>query len=79
MNLQLTPLGPNQNKISFDSLGDQYVIFFSYSTPVCAAVRGKYFVTKTKFSRTTSKHINQFLDGRDAEEKDQEFFDNLVK
>lgn len=79
MNLQLTQLGPNQTRIAFESLGDQYFILFSYSTPVAASIRGKYYKTKTKFSKTTSKHISTWLDGREAEEKEQEFFDNLVK
>ena len=79
MNLQLTPLGTNQTRIAFETLGDQYFILFSYSLPVACSVRGKYYKTKTKFSKTTSKHINNWLDGREAEEKEQEFFDNLIK
>jgi hypothetical protein len=43
-------------------------ILFSYETPVAAYVSGKGYVrTAERFSKTTSKHINQWLDGRTAE------------
>jgi len=54
-------------------------ILFSYETPVAANVKGKFYRTQTKWSVTTSKHINQWLDGAKAESKPQSFFDDLVK
>ena len=43
------------------------VILFSYETPVAALIAGKGYVrTATKYSVTTSKHINQWLDGVNA-------------
>lgn len=53
-------------------------ILVSYSTPVAARINGKYYRTSKKWSSTTSKHINQWLDGAKAEEKPQSFFDNLL-
>ena len=43
----------------------------SYKTPVAAYVKGKFYRTSTKFSRTTSKHINKWLDGAVAVEVSQ--------
>lgn len=39
-------------------------LFFSYTTLVAGAKDGKIYVTSKKYSRTTSKHINKYLDGR---------------
>ena len=52
-------------------------VFFSYNTPVCARINGQWSRTEKKWSVTTSRHINQFLDGLSAETRPQEFFDNL--
>jgi len=54
-------------------------ILFSYSTPVAACVDGKFIRTATRYSVTTSKHINQWLDGRKAETVEQSVIDNLLK
>ena len=60
-------------------------ILFSYETPVAAILADEWStngatVVKTahKWSRTTSRHINKWLDGLKAEERPQVFFDNLV-
>lgn len=58
---------------------DGVVIMFSYNTPVAAQLSGGGFVkTDEYYSRTTSKHINQWLNGIDAESVSQDFIDNLV-
>ena len=40
-------------------------ILFSYETPVAVydSVRGEYLRTEHKFSQTTSRHINKWLQG----------------
>lgn len=44
------------------------VVLFSYETPVACLIPDKgYFRTDTKFSVTTTKHINKWLDGVNAE------------
>lgn len=53
-------------------------VLVSYSTPVAAVVDGKTYKTSTKWSSTTSRHISKW-GAKDAEEKPQEFFDNLIK
>lgn len=60
------------------NIGDWQVLF-SYSTPVAAYENGVgFYRTSKKWSTTTTKHINRFLDGAKAEEKSQEWFDNLT-
>ena len=58
--MRLINLGANKTKIVVDL--DEY--FFSYNTCVAGFTSGEgYWRTTEKFSRTTSKHINQYLDG----------------
>jgi len=60
-------------------LGD-LTILFSYETPVACHIQGKgYFRTSKRWSATTTRHINQWLDGAEAEERPQKFFDNLLQ
>jgi hypothetical protein len=73
--MKLNNLGSNKTEIVKDN-GD--VVFFSYHTPVAACVDYKYYRTSAKWSVTTSKHINSWLNGHKAEDRPQEFFDALV-
>lgn len=72
--MKLNTIGTNQNEVT---LGNGSVIFFSYNTPVAAIVEGSAYRTEKKWSVTTSRHINQWLDGRPAETKPQAWFDTL--
>ena len=57
--LKIKNLAPNQTELH---LGDDLTVFFSYETPVAAWVSGKgYMRTEEKYSRTTSKHITNWL------------------
>ena len=59
-NLKLQPIGPNQTLVHM-FVG---TILFSYETPVAAYISGRGYVrTAEKFSKTTSKHINAWLEG----------------
>jgi hypothetical protein len=71
--MKIKPLGNNQTILT---IGENE-IFFSYGTPVCGFISGQYMVTDKKWSVTTTKHINNYLQGRAAIKKDQAFFDNL--
>ena len=73
-NINVNPIAANMIEVSINGLG---VILFSYSTPVAAATPEGLFKTSEKWSDTTSRHINAWLDGRTATEKPQGFFDNL--
>lgn len=73
--MKLRKLGPNKTEITFGN----WTVFFSYNTPVAACDNGSgFYKTDEKFSVTTSKHINQWLDGRRTTVKPQSFFDDLA-
>lgn len=72
--MKLNQVGSNQTEIEIGG----NIVFFSYKTPVAANVDGKFYRTEQHYSVTTSKHINQWLDGRKAEIKPQDFFDRLT-
>ena len=74
--MQLKRLGSNQTEIS---LNNGTKVFFSYDTPVAAQLHDyEYVRTATKWSVTTSRHINKWLEGVIATEVSQDILDNLV-
>jgi hypothetical protein len=75
--MKLQPLGANQTTITTNT---GMTILFSYETPVACIVNGKAFKTDKQWSRTTSKHINKWLECYDwVDIKPQSMFDNLLK
>lgn len=72
--MKVKPVGPNQTEVLLGA----NVVFFSYQEPVGAYIMDRYYRTKKKWSTTTSKHINKWLDGHQAEVKPQEWFDSLA-
>jgi hypothetical protein len=52
--------------------------FFSYDTPVAAKVGTTYYKTEEKFSNTTSRHLNKWLEGVEATVKSQTWFEKLL-
>lgn len=55
--MKLNSIGKNQTEIE---LPDGTLVFFSYQTPVAAFVPGKgALCSTTKYSTTTSRHVNQ--------------------
>ena len=57
--MKVQSIGSNQTEVQ---LADGTCILFSYATPVAALVPGKGWIrTATKWSTTTSKHINRWL------------------
>ena len=74
--MQLTPIAANQTQLN---LNDGTQVFFSYRTPVAAKLPNyDYIRTATKWSTTTTRHINKWLDGVIAKEIDQQFLYDLV-
>lgn len=60
--MKLVNLTVTSNEVQ---LADGTEILFSYETPVAARVPGRGFVRTDKFySKTTTKHINQWLKGK---------------
>jgi len=73
--MKLKVIAANQTVLEHAVWGS---VFYSYNTPVAALVDGKFYRTAKKWGVTTTRHINQWLDGAKAEEKPQEYFDNLI-
>jgi len=74
--LKLKPLASNMNLIDTND----YLVLFSYATPVASYDKGTctYYRTAKRWSMTTSRHINKWLDGVQAKEMPQDYFDNLL-
>jgi hypothetical protein len=70
--MKLRKISNNETEIDFGFA----VVFFSYDTPVAVRTeQGALLKTSYKHSSTTSRHINKWLNGLEAIEKDQSFFD----
>jgi hypothetical protein len=75
--MKVKPIGSNRTELH---LNNGAVILFSYQTPVAAQLaEGGFVRTSTKYSRTTSKHVTQWLEGARAREVDQAVLDNLAE
>lgn len=62
--MKLKPMGANRTELT---LASGAVVFFSYQTPVAAQrAEGGFVRTAEHYSVTTSRHINQWLEGRTA-------------
>ena len=72
--MQLKPIASNMTQLDLNG----YQILFSYQTPVSCLSDNGYYRTSKKWSTTTSRHINKWLDGVLAKEQPQQFFDELV-
>jgi hypothetical protein len=70
--MKLKKIGNNETELTTKE-GVQ--LFFSYETLVAARTMKNVYVTKTKYSNTTTKHINNWLDGLDYELVTQEQLD----
>jgi len=65
------------NMTEIKTNNNDYVLF-SYSTPVAGYDKQGAFKTDVWYSRTTTKHINKYLDGRNARVVEQEYIDSLI-
>ena len=73
--MKLERLGTSKSLLTLSSGSE---IFYSYNTPVAAKVSGELYKTKEYFSRTTSKHITQYLNGRYAHPVEQSFIQQIL-
>ena len=65
--LRLKQIGSNKTELTYRTeAGEDISILFSYETPVAGYDEHGAFRTDEKFSSTTSKHINQYLNGKDV-------------
>ena len=75
--MKLKRVGYNQTELT---LPNNTKVLFSYETPVAAQLpSGDYVRTEQKFSRTTTRHINNWLEGVNAEQVKQSFIEDLAK
>lgn len=74
--MNLKPIGSNQTEVELNS---EVTVLFSYRTPVACCIQGEgWYRTEESHSKTTSRHINKWLDGVKATARPQAFFDNLA-
>ncbi len=74
--MQLKPIASNMTQLD---LPNGYQVLFSYQTPVACLSDNGYYRTATKWSGTTTRHINKWLGGVLAKEQPQQFFDELAR
>lgn len=77
--MKLKQIGSNMTEVECHNS----LVLFSYSTPVAARYMNpeggtEYIKTSKKWSITTSRHINKWLNGVKAREVSQEFMDGLA-
>jgi hypothetical protein len=72
--MKLQQLSGNKNQIT---LSDGTQVLFSYQTPVAAWKEGQFYKTDKFWSKTTSKHVNEWT--HLATPKPQKYFDTLIK
>ena len=74
--MKIKRLGANKTLLALPSGSEA---FYSYDTPVAFHMHsGELFKTEEYYSRTTSKHITQYLNGRKAEAGPQSMINQLV-
>ena len=73
--MKVRNVGSNMTELVTDGC----TVLFSYETPVAAYTPTQGYVRTAKwYSQTTTRHINKWLDGVNAEEMPQEYFDNIT-
>tara|TARA_B100000686_G_C16421622_1_gene777458 strand:- start:451 stop:693 length:243 start_codon:yes stop_codon:yes gene_type:complete len=74
--MKLKQIGSNQTELIFN---DGTEVLFSYETPVAVLTVNGMYVTETKYSSTTSRHINKWCEGITRTTIPQDNIDTLVK
>jgi hypothetical protein len=73
--MKIKLLAANQTEV-VTKLG---TVFVSYQTPVAICMNDDTcYRTEHKWSVTTTRHINKWLDGRECGTKPQSFFDEVL-
>ena len=73
--MKIKKLGASKTLLQFP----EHEIFVSYETPVAARLKnGDCIRTSKNWSKTTQKHITQYLSGLNAKSVDQSVLDNLL-
>lgn len=72
--MKVKAIGSNRTEVHTN----RGIVLVSYETPVAALYDGEFYRTAKRWSVTTTRHINAWLDGREAQERDQAWFDELI-
>ncbi len=73
--MKVRNVGSNMTELVTDGC----TVLFSYETPVAAYTPTQGYVRTAKwYSQTTTRHINKWLDGVNADEMPQDFFDSIT-
>lgn len=74
--MKLYNIGSNQTETTTENAR----ILFSYNTPVAAYIYGRGYIRTAEYhSRTTSKHINAWINGSPEETVDPAEIEALIK
>ena len=73
--MKVKPIGSNQTEVIMNN-GNH--VLFSYETPVAVSNVNGLFVTVTKYSNTTTRHINKWCAGIDRNMVSQTELENLI-
>jgi hypothetical protein len=73
--MKLIKLGEHEHELRNGSKR----LLFSYETPVASYEFGRYYVTNKRFSKTTARHINKWLNGAVAQELAQCHFEMMFR
>jgi hypothetical protein len=75
-NLSVKPVASNMTLLETP----KHIVLFSYATPVASFDKSTYSFNRTskKWSKTTTRHINKWLDGVKAIDQSQDYFDSLL-
>ena len=74
--MKLNPIKSNMNEMI---LNKNITVLFSYKTPVAGWDEKGAFRTDKKYSKTTTKHINEYLGGKDiGRVVSQEYIESLT-
>jgi len=73
--MKLNQIAANVTELNFKN----HRVLFSYDTLVAYQYKAIYFRTSSFHSATTTKHINNWLNGIIAQEIEQDKIDKLIK
>ena len=73
--MKVKPIGSNQTEVIMNN-GNH--VLFSYETPVAVSTVNGMYVTETKYSNTTTRHINKWSAGIDRNMVSQTELENLI-
>ena len=82
--MNLKSIAKNQAELTFTKGSYKITVLFSYQTAVAIHIKAKaekILVTDTKYSSTTTRHINQFSTRYNGEKETikQENINNIIK